>query len=188
VTGLVEKNGYGYWQKANDRISRCCVLLATLNVLEARKELDEQMAQQIAERFSVLKAQKREEEFIHTFNIPETIEIITDGKFCGVLTGPNAVKKVEMMGLTPAKRYAVNKRNFYFFDLPAMITVDGKTSETDHAIAVKRFDFVNSAYEVIDNGILGTINIHKVNAFYKIKRCGESDRFRFVKNVFGIRI
>jgi hypothetical protein len=180
---LVEKNQYGYWE--SQHLKDCCVLLATLNVLEARHELDEQEAQQIAERFRSIQVNDPRGDFIETVFIPRTIERITDEKYYGVLRGPNARELMRNIGIGYERKYATDTDYFLRSDYPCIVGCRGK-SKGSHAVTAVNFDWVTKESALIDNGVPVVKKLYSVDFVYEIRRNRNGDSFRMLDWVFQL--
>jgi hypothetical protein len=134
------------------------------------KKLDEQKAQEIAERFRVMKAKDEKENCIRKWAIPETIEQITDRLFHGVLIDKDAVKYLRTLCIKNADRYALNAEKIDKNLVPFIASIE--LGENYHAVAA--IDARNKAnqFTIIDDGLPSIVSANRVLYAYKIVENG----------------
>jgi hypothetical protein len=161
---LVEKNQYGYWERSDERLGGCCVLLAILNTLQAMYKMNDNYAQLIAERFFKLATDNPKLEFASLTEIPMTIEKITCGKFYGKLMCPTA----RSMIINPDPRYSreveLNSENIFRYALDPMVAVY-KPNGKWHAISIKVVYNQGRDMEIVDNGLITDVRLRQGASF-----------------------
>lgn len=172
---LVEKNKYGYWQRSenNEDLKDCCVLIATLNVLEGMKKMNDDKAQRIAQRFRAIRAGDQEGSFTYPSHIPKTIEWMTGEEFRGVLVCANAVETLRASSIrygAEAGRYGFNSTKADSLLVPFIASIP-HGEKKHHAVAVVGINSKPGSCNIIDNGVPTIIGKREIEGVYKILDC-----------------
>jgi hypothetical protein len=161
---LVEKNQYGYWDRSDERLGGCCLLLSVLNVLRNIGRMNDETAEQIAGRFERIQQSVGGGYYITKLGIPKGIELMTCGDYLGVLVDFSARNQMRLFSLAENPRYAADRWNELDITCPSI----GIVNQGHHAVAIVGHSKKCGDCEIVDNGIPNFIPEGRIEFIYRI--------------------